>query len=132
MKKCFKRINLENATREDVLNAILDLIKTCENPSFVFSLPQAELIQRFIERYTHLTEEHNILLFPWGICLGTGEVSYQGYPSEVLEKIFIHKGQSLTREELNWLLTEKFDLKLTEEEIKKNNLRRKKARQLAK
>ena len=132
MEKCFKRINLENATREDVLNAILDLIKTCESPSFVFSIPEAELIQRFTERYTHFTEEHNILLFPWGFCLGTGEVSYKGYPSEVLEKIFIHKGQSLTREELNWLLTEKFDLKLTGDEIKKNNLRRTKARQLVK
>ena len=123
MEKCFKRINLENATKNDVLKAILDLIQTCENGNFTFNKTEVILIGRFLNRYQHLTKDHNVLLFPW--VREETNVIYLGEPISVLNKIFNYKGQALTRQELDWLLTEKFDLKLTKEELEqrkaKNN-----------
>ena len=125
MEKCFKRINLENATKDDVLKAMLDLIQTCENSNFTFNQTEIILIRRFLNRYRHLTEEHNILLFPWGSNEHDTTIRYLGYPLSVLNKIFNYKGQALTRQELDWLLTEKFDLKLTKEELEKRKAKNK-------
>ena len=125
MEKCFKRINLENATRDDVLKAMLDLIQTCENSNFTFNQTEIILIRRFLNRYGHLTEEHNILLFPWGSNEYETTIQYLGYPLSVLNKIFNYKGQALTRQELDWLLTEKFDLQLTKEELEKRRAKNK-------
>lgn len=114
MPKCFKRINLENATKKDVLEATLDLIQTCVNGHFVLNKTEITLINRFLDRYQHLTREHNILLFPW--ASNDVKIEYLGYPIDILNKIFNYQGQVLTREELDWLLNEKFDLKFSEEE----------------
>ena len=91
MEKCFKRINLENATKNDVLKAMLDLIQTCENGNFAFNKTEVMLIGRFLDRYQHLTEDHNELLFPWASEESRRNVIYLGYPLSVLNKIITIK-----------------------------------------